>query len=540
MSFDFLNHCKNCPSSTTHCCTKKGNIVLINEDEKVQIQNHFDTLKNELKIENLDTYTLFNEAKTQNGVTPLNLISTKDPDSQEDIDRCPFFVKPFCKLHTLGKPLDCKLWPVSKFENGDKGLVYIDYNCSALISKDKIPVSTIDESIALFNTLTDEKKSVYYNQSSSHYQLAPIPKSQWNSFQKYFAYKEEVTNKCGKKFNQFKNTYIDIFSNTKLTIRVSKWIIGIFFVMILTSMFNLVANNVSNYNHSENSFLSQTGYIERFVILIFLPIIFILDAFRIIVPLPWITKYIDEKSNHIPELRNEKDNLPKFQLLKLLVIGILSFILLNTLAIKFIYFPLWYFTLYSAVLLLDMFWYSYNRKIHDFLIRKKNIDFEINEVKKFIENQIELVTRELNSLIPKEAKHLSTDSIKVLENQIKDLKNRKENYINNLSDQAISAKLKEKTIQELEEKVEEEYSYSLIIILNLILCLIYPTLYIIQNESLFEFKPFDIIPEKLTIYLLYIIHTIFIYVELKKYNFYLDELNYFYLKEEKADPSNLN
>lgn len=537
MSFDFLNHCKNCPSSTTHCCTKKGDIVLINDDEKEQIQTHFNSLKNELNIDDVESYTLFNNAETQNGVTPLNLIPTKDPDNKEEIDRCPFFVKPYCKLHTLGKPLDCQLWPVSKFENGDKSLVYIDYNCSALKSKDKIPVSTVDESINLFNTLSDEQKSVYYNQSNTHYQLAPIPKNQWDSYQKYFANKEKSTNKCEKKFKQFKSNYIDIFYNTKSTIKVSKWIIGIFFVMILTSMFNLVANNVSNYTHSENLFLSQLYYWERFIVLLFLPIIFILDAFRIVVPLPWITKYIDENSKEIPELKNEKNNLPKFQLLKLLVIGILSFILLNILSIKFIYHPLWYFTIYSAVLLLDMFWYSYNRRVHDSIFGIKKIENKIVEIKAYIDRQLNLTTKELNNLIPKEAAHLNNDSIQILKNQIDELKTRKENYANDLSNQALTAKQKEKTIQELEVKVEEEYNYSLIITLNLILCLIYPILYIIHNESLFDFRPFEIISEKLTIYILYIIHAIFIYLELRKYNFYLDELNYFYLKENEMPDS---
>jgi hypothetical protein len=533
MSFDFLNHCKICPSSTTHCCTKKGNIVLINEDEKVQIQAHFDNLKNELQIENLDTYTLFNDAKTQNGVTPLNLISTKDPDSLEDIDRCPFFVKPFCKLHTLGKPLDCKLWPVSKFENGDKGLVYIDYNCSALKSKDKIPVSTVEESITLFSTLTDEKKSVYYNQSNSHYRLVPIPKNQWEAFQKFFSYKEKITNQCDTKLKQFVNNYIDIFYNTKATIKVSKWIIGIIFVMILGSMFNLVTNNVSNYSHSDNTFLSHLNDFWRIIAIIILPIIFILDVYRIIVPLPWITKYIDENSQKIPELEKEKNNLPKFQLLKLLTIGSLSFVLLNLLSIRFIYHPVWYFTFFSAVLILDMFWYKYNRQVHSSFFIIKNIEDEINEIKKHIEKKLKSIEKKLDKLMPRQIGNYNDISFTVLLEQVNELKTKNKNYTDKLNDQAITAKVKEEIIQKLEQDVKKEYGFSSLVSINILISLMYPILYFVQNYPTIDFRPFDYFSENLFILIIYFLHSGCIIYELKNYNFYLEELNYFYLKEEK-------
>lgn len=389
MSFDFISHCKNCPSSTTHCCTKKGNIILINDAEKKHINSLFEELKPELNI-NVENYKLFNDAETQNGVTPLTLIVEKDKDTNEEIDRCPFFSKPKCLIHERGKPLDCKLWPVSKFENGNKSKVYVDINCSAINAQDKIPTTTVEESISLFNSLEDVQKEVYFKQSSEHYILNSIPIKIWDKFQDFKAvYKQKLDNtieELNQDLDKLENKFVSIDFNSKDVLYITKWIVGIFFASIVGALINQSVGNVENFKIENLDFIKHFQFGDffnvgfRILTISFITVIFIGDTYRIIIPLPWIIKDYSEKPfKELSLLRDKFKNkdLPSYQVTKFVIIGVLSFLLLNIMAIKFVYEPLYYLLIYGLIMALDLSWYFINKKRLDVIIYFLKITFLI-------------------------------------------------------------------------------------------------------------------------------------------------------------------
>jgi len=384
-TFEFLQHCERCPRDTTHCCTKKGNIILIQDEERKKLQELYHSFV-ESKDINSPVGKLDEQQKEFSLSVEYDLFEKKCDEFYKfksieesftdengniiEIERCPFFKDPKCLLHdSNNKPIDCRLWPISKFQNGTEGNVYIDINCSAINSEKQIPKETVTESINLFNSFDDSKKSVYFNLSNQHYKLMPISFQLWDNFQSFIQEYHLVLNKTRKNINsvieRFSSNFITNDFNSSQVLKIAQWGIGLFLVLLIGTLIAQISGNIAipKYIPDEdvlekivNTKELSTGSGSGFLILIFV-VIFIVDLYRIIIPLPWIIKDYNKKKR----IDDPLNNLPRYQVEKLITIGILSFLALNIMAHKFPMTPLYYLFFYGLIMTLDLAWYYFNR-----------------------------------------------------------------------------------------------------------------------------------------------------------------------------------
>jgi len=368
---DFQPFCKNCPKGDTHCCTQKGNVVLVLKKEKEKLQELYD------KLAIIDTtknpyFRLFNNDAEKGKFTPLNNIKTSIKDiSGEDteVDLCPFFgVKDDkCLIHKE-KPFDCRVWPIVKFENPE---VHIDSNCSAINSKTTIPLDTVKNYIGIIDTELDETdKLQYYDLTTKAvYDLEPIPIEHWDTFQeiKESSNIEQNIQEVKTSLRRFRKRYSKHYYDPKTILRITKWVLAIFFGLIMSSFINQITYNVSVLDFPEKQYFinqltnNKENIFLHIGLLLLMSLIFIIDIYRIIIPLPWVLKrYSKEKDEGLIE--GLPSGVPRYQIIKLVSIGTISFILLEVMAIRFVIEPLHYFLMYGILLLLDSCWYIFNNK----------------------------------------------------------------------------------------------------------------------------------------------------------------------------------
>lgn len=561
--FDFLKHCKNCPRSSVHCCTKPNNIVLARDNEKNHLQTQFDRLNREGLI-NLPDYELFDNQNSKDGVTPINLLTIESTDNfgkKVELKQCPFFKDPICLIHNEGKPTDCQLWPVSRFENSNKEKIFIDRQCSAVNAEEPIPLVEIEKDIDILKGCSDEEKAVLYDQNSNHYSIEAIPIKYWSDFQelkgKYKPLKDSIEKDIEKQFSIFRKSYVKLEFNTEQVLLISKWVIGIFFILMLEALLNQVTFNVSVQNFSDKPFLDffsayiQNGFLANVVrvsVITFLALMFVLDFYRLIVPLPWVVKEYNKLENIPTRIGSfTRNNLPRLQVYKLLGIGVVSFILLNMIAIRFLFEPIYYLFIYGGVIFLDVLWYII--KSND--VTKKMEDSYrklVNDTNKKFEGLIKQTETNQNDLLRnamRDNQNAFNDLATYFENDIDDLKKLKDGKLYRLKELADLSKDCEMTISTIEKDIRNERKFVFLAYFDLIICLVLTPLLVFLHykQVVYTYQEF-LLQEKFIWYQsfeLYLIGLILLHVwaiweDLFKVNkFYIDYLRYFYLRDNSDD-----
>lgn len=573
-TFDFLSFCQKCPRSTTHCCTKKGNTVIVNKSEKDNLQLLFDRLINEKKIvipDNGKQYTLFKEIEGSNDIFELELIKDKDDKHH----KCPFFhdrdSKSLCLIHNDGKPLDCQLWPIAKFENGDNGVIYFDSNCSALNAKEVVPLEEVEKDLHLLSTMTDNERNFYYSKNNKHYQLKPVPKEYWNSFQemkkKYVPERDSSENSIKLEFDKFRKKYVTLEYDSEQILLASKWVIGIFSALMITSLLNQVTYNVSipEFKENQNFIIGIIDFLNKEIsanfsllilvsnlfLLTVLTMMFILDYFRMILPLPWIVKEWNkerEDSEIVREYKLEK-NLPRGEVNKLVLIGGISLATFIILSIGFILDPLVYLFIFSFILLIDLIWYFFPRNNSSlFSNREKKSNDEAeensNNREKKINDEAEIIRKRINDTFKELTRSVLISQNEILRSvlkekpeiayQMEDLftkeiesivntKNLRLEEFRNLAELSFEC---EKKLKTLRDKKEAEGNFKNITGFDFLLCFFSPlAIWLLVDSYLLRYVfTFSAI----------ILHIYFIYKDMKTNNSYIDYIKYLYLRKPDA------
>jgi Fe-S-cluster containining protein len=547
--FDFLPYCQKCPRSEIHCCTKKGNTVIVNKTEKDKIQQHFDRLINEKKIsipDNVTQYSLFKEIEGSTNISELELIRIKDENVE--YNKCPFFDdrdnKSLCLIHYYGKPIDCQLWPIAKFENGDKGVIFFDSKCSAVNDKQKIPLSEIEKDLILLDSLNEDEKKAYYTKNNLHYELNGVSRELWDDYQELKgSFKSGVADleiQFKVKLDAFEKKHIPLDFDIKKTTKITSGLIYAIFGFIIAVV---LVSQILSYNIDPTLFNNKTFFEEinvfignnfNILILFVLVLMIITDVYRMVLPLPWIIKAWDEDTefNSFTQKNKYTKKLPRGEIYKLLKIGAPTIILLIALSIGFITNPTVYLFIFSFVLLLDLFWYpdpNPGKKTERNAIEKEYevISHEIES--QFSHLNIKLEHR-VNRLISKSADDWKPafDSLnKQLKQDLEEIQKNKQARLNELKSSAERSNECKIEMDGVKERIIKSKGYKLLSQLGFLVCFFFPIIIGCVFKDDLEWK---LIFTGIAL----CFHIFIIILDLVKSKFYFDYFDYFHLRLKDA------
>ncbi len=299
-AYDFFEHCRKCDNES-HCCNRPGNVVIIKNSEIPLLEKRF------------------------NETTPGKELS----DFIKPIEGCDslFFLKPSqnalclmftnekkCAVHDC-KPLDCLMWPVTYNSNnsGKYELELLDSECNA-VNSENIDEKFFHNIQKIDCLLTEEEKKVYseeciksykmYNDISNNGRLIKMKSNTLGitHFKVLLHNKYKNSVKIIENVNCYLKSFLENIEiktfDAKNIIKATKWILGITIALLIEYAFQLSHKFILNDSNALKTLYSdsQLGvlfYQNKYLIKLIIPILlmmFIFDAVRIIMPLPFYYK----------------------------------------------------------------------------------------------------------------------------------------------------------------------------------------------------------------------------------------------------------
>lgn len=361
-SYDFFPHCKSCPSEI-HCCTRPQNVVIVRDEEKPYLEDAYAALKrteeDKLEFENIGEG--LSRLKEKNGHCPMFNEDRK------------------CSVHAK-KPLDCLLWPTMFAVDKANGPIALDVKCPATRSA-KIPPRFYELADAVKELLSAKQKNIYAQENRDSYHnegrivnvraLGPVNAQEvlfkWDNIKKPI---EDAIDRIWQtleyKLNPLRYDSEDVLS-------VFKWILAIAIWLCIEHSFKLsyqvflsdwtvlteIENNrlynfiFGQFGKSPATFIgNHTGYLRGFAVVTLA--LFLFDAFRVLVPLPWIFKNFRRRSIETGDPQFFR--LPAFDVSKLGFISVVTIYVFFFAAQTFVLLNV-YFMCLAIAHFVNLFWY---------------------------------------------------------------------------------------------------------------------------------------------------------------------------------------
>jgi Fe-S-cluster containining protein len=362
---DFFQHCKTCPSDT-HCCTRPNNVVIIREQEKPYLEEAYEALK---------PSTSSNDDKLQFDDLGEGLFLLKDKNG-----KCPMFTEDLkCSVHAT-KPLDCLLWPTMFAVDKDNGPVALDVKCPATRSG-KIPPRFYQIEPQIKDLVNTSQRSVYAQQNRDSYKPGRIVDVQalghekaQEILSKWDNIKAPIEKSIDRIWQKLEYKLSPLRYDSEDVLSVFKWILAIAIALCLEHSFKLsyqiflsdpvvlkqitdnplhsfMFTNLGISNAAE--FIGKHNWFARLLVLMMLTL-FLFDAFRVLVPLPWIFKSF--RKRNLESTNHGSFRLPAFDVSKLMFISITTIYVFFFASQTFVLLNVYFFCLFVARIL-DSFWY---------------------------------------------------------------------------------------------------------------------------------------------------------------------------------------
>lgn len=323
-------------------------MVIVRENEKEYLEKAYEELR---KSENIPAVKKLQYGENLgHGLFKLKLKN----------NRCPMFTRDGkCSVHEK-KPLDCLLWPTTFAADKEDGLIMLDVKCPATRSGE-IPNSLYQIQLPSKELVTSEQKKIYAQHNMNSYQMDRLvdvrslgfAKAQ-NLLHKWQKKRDSVQIKIKSTWSKVEIYLLRLQKDFESQIHARevlsgfRWIVGIAFALCLESALNSL--------HSSFKPSLQSGdfwpFVWPFIFTVVMFVIFLLDMFRLFVPLPFIfTKMIREG----PNPKNNDPSIPQSIINRLLFISLVTFCFTFLASKSLNLFN--YFFFFMWVQLADYFWY---------------------------------------------------------------------------------------------------------------------------------------------------------------------------------------
>jgi Fe-S-cluster containining protein len=353
--------------------------VIVRDEEKPYLEDIYATLKHsendKLEFENIGEG--LSRLKEKNG-------------------HCPMFTEDRkCSVHAT-KPLDCLLWPTMFAVDKANGPIALDVKCPATRSA-KIPIRFYELADAVKEFLSAKQKKIYAQENRDSYfregriinvqALGPENAQEvlckWDNIKKPI---EEAIDRIWQtleyKLNPLRYDSEDVLS-------VFKWILAIAIWLCIEHSFKLsyqvflsdwttlteIENNrlynfiFGQFEISPATFIgNHNGYLRGFAVVTLA--LFLFDAFRVLVPLPWIFKNFRKRS--LETGNPQSFRLPAFDVSKLGFISVVTIYVFFFAAQTFVLLNV-YFMCLAIAHSVNLFWYLSLSDRCPFFILTKNI-----------------------------------------------------------------------------------------------------------------------------------------------------------------------
>jgi Uncharacterised protein family (UPF0153). len=410
---DFFQHCKTCPSHI-HCCTRPDNVVIVREEEKPYLEEAYEALKRSTAASGYDNNLQFKDLGEG-----LSLL-------KDNNGRCPMFTEDRkCSVHA-NKPLDCLLWPTMFAVDKDNGPVALDVKCPATRSGE-IPPRLYQIERPIGDLLSAPQRSIYAEQNRDSYNPGRIVNVQALGHQKA----QEILSKWDKIRTPIEEA-IDIIwqkleyrltplrYDSEDVLSIFKWILAITIALCLEHSFKLsyqvflsdqvilkqiIENPLHSFIFTNLGVTSPTDFIAGHKLFIGVSVVvmlalFLFDAFRVLVPLPWIFKSFRKRNLETTDPKSFR--LPAFDVSKLAFISVTTIYVFFFAAQTFVLLDVYFICLLVARVL-EFFWYISLTK----LLPRKDPKVIIESAFKKIERRQLDLDNKLASLIKENMKTIT-------------------------------------------------------------------------------------------------------------------------------------